>query len=156
MLGCQFVFHCPDSSASLASVWYAHRSGTPGNVQVNDNLAVAEDPSRETDATVTPGFSGPMPVDQRLEQVIDRCAGGAHERQRREILRAQPRRQRGGRLVSSVAVGSGFGLGGNIPQPATARTRISSRHPKSSEELADCRMAGLGTPGHPATLHRRG
>src|SRR5688500_19578337 len=62
MLGCQLVFHCPASSASRASVWYAHRSGMPANVQVNDNLAVAEDPSRETDVTVTSGFSGPIPA----------------------------------------------------------------------------------------------
>jgi hypothetical protein len=62
MLGCQLVIHCPDSRISLASVVYTHRSGTPGNVQLNDNLALADDPSRETDPTVTLGFNGPIPA----------------------------------------------------------------------------------------------
>ena len=62
MFGCQLVFHCPASSASLTSVGYVHRSATPGNVHVNSKLAVAEDPSRETDATVTLGFTDPMPA----------------------------------------------------------------------------------------------
>ena len=47
---------------------------------MKDNLAVAEDPSRETDATVTFGFTGPMPCDEWLEQIVDCCAGGAQER----------------------------------------------------------------------------
>ena len=80
MLGCQLVFHRPDSLASLASLAYVHCSGTPGKVQVKDSLAVAEDPSRETDATVTFGFSGPMPATSGWNRSLTAGAGGADER----------------------------------------------------------------------------
>ena len=145
MLGCQLVFHCPDSSASRASSVYVHRSGTPGNVHVTDNLAVAEDPSRETDATVTPGFNGPMPGDERLKQIIDCCAGGAHERQRRKILALRPAASAAAAWSAVLPSGPGFGLGGNIPHPATARTRVSSTYP---------RRAGAETVGWPHSRHR--
>ncbi len=104
MLGCQLVFHCPDSLASLASVAYVHRFRNagkgPGERQLGGCDGAVPRDRRDGNGRLQRAHAG----DERLEQIVDRWAGGADERYRREILRTETGRECGGRLVSSVAV----------------------------------------------------
>src|SRR5512132_1584044 len=133
MLGCQLVFHCPDSLDSLASVWYAQLSGTPGNVQLNDKRAVAEDRSRETDATVTLGFRGPIPLTNGLNRSLTAVPVEPTKGNGDRSLALRPAANAAAARSGVSPLESGFSLGSEIPHPASATARISSRHPYRAE-----------------------
>ena len=113
---------------------------------MKDSLVVAEDPSRETDVTVTPGFNGPMPATSGWNR-IDCCACGSHERQRREIPRAEARRKGRGGLVRSVAIGSWIRLGRQYPAS-------SDRQDEGQQDISKLGRSQLEPVGRPSSRHR--
>src|SRR5215203_4501352 len=129
MLGCQLVFHCPDSLASRASVAYVHCSGTPGKAQVKDSLAVADDPSRETEATVTLGFSGPMPAMSGWNRSLTAGPAAPMNGSGESSFALRPAASAAAVCSAVLPSGSEFGFSGNIPHPATAKTSVSSTYP---------------------------
>jgi hypothetical protein len=105
----------------------------PGNVQLNDKLAVAEDRSRETDATVTLGLRGPIPLTNGLNISLTAVPVEPTKGNGDRSFALRPEASAAAARSGVSPLESGFGLGSEIPHPANATARISSRHPDRAE-----------------------